>query len=159
MRRVGVVLKERLQCLDAIADRRIRRVSAGSTTNGDRRERRPEIRRAGGLPGFVLEVEPRPRAFEITASELQRPHVGEGLAQVVAHDGGCGVASRENERIQYRLGAARLARFRQADGLVGIERLDLSPQPNTRDHVLDDLPFTFAPVSYTHLTLPTSDLV
>ena len=74
-------------------------------------------------------------------SKLQRPEVGERLARVVAQRAGLGVAARENERIENCFSAARLAGLRQAGRLIRVEWIDLLPEPDALDDVLDQAPF------------------
>src|SRR4029453_16944384 len=88
-----------------------------------------------------MEIEPRPRTRRLSTTELQRPHVVERDARLVARLAGSGVAGREHERVQDRFRTTRLARLRQADGLIRIERLDIAPHAHTFSDVFEELAF------------------
>src|SRR6185436_15580139 len=71
------------------------RVAARCDADRHCRERRAVVARSVGFPRLVVEVQPRPRSRLIAAGELQRPHVLERAAGVVAERAGARVAAGE----------------------------------------------------------------
>src|SRR5438045_4796655 len=115
------------------------RVRLGLRASGNGGKRSTEVRRVGRFPRLQMEVEPRPRAGEIAVLELQRPQVVERRAGVVADLAALRIARGDDHRAENSLGAARLARLRKAASLIRIERLDLFPQLDALDDILDEL--------------------
>ena len=83
-----------------ILDVGARGVAAGRHPNRKGGQRRTVIPRFGGLPRLVVEIQPRPGAFQIAGCELQRPHVGKRLPRIVT-ESACGrIAGGEHQRVQ-----------------------------------------------------------
>src|SRR5258708_30433843 len=107
--------------------------------DGDRRERVAEVLRAWCFPRFVVKIQPCPAARLLAGLELQRPHVVECELRVVAECAGACIARREHCSVENRFGAARLAGFRKAACLIGVEGLDVAPQAHALGHVFQHL--------------------
>jgi hypothetical protein len=86
-----------------------------------------------------MKVEPCPRPGEIAVLELQRPQVVKCRACIVADLAALRIARGDDDRVEDRFGAARLAGLRKAASLIRIEGLDLFPQRDALDDVLDEL--------------------
>ncbi len=103
--------------------------------NGQGSQGRAPIGRIGGFEGFETELKPGEAAPVAAPLQLLRPHVGERLTRVRSQVTAFTVPRGQDQGVEHGLGPPRLAGFRQADRLVGIEGLDLVPQP----HPLHDI--------------------
>src|SRR6185295_8998030 len=97
------------QQLQVVLDLRLRGVAGWRRADGDGGERGAEVRSVVRLPRLVMKVEPRPGPRQITGPHLKRPHVAEPGARVVAETAAFAVARRQDQRVEDRFGASRLA--------------------------------------------------
>src|SRR5437773_4472220 len=88
-----------------------------------------------------MEPEPRPRALFISCRPLERPHVVEGGARVVAEPSVLSIIARKYQGIENGFGAAGLGSLIDAVFCVAVERFDLLPEAHALGDIVQECAF------------------